>query len=117
MGAETAGVLLVVAYSQPARQALRNACEAHGQTVRRRLGRAALFEETELGAFLALRLRAEYEVQVERTAPLNEFEEIPDRVRDAVTAYGDREHASTPYAKFAAGTDHPEPEELAGTEL
>lgn len=110
-------MLLVVAYSRAGRQALRNACRTHQQAVRRRLGRAALLAETELGALVALRLRAEYEVQVERTAPLNEFEEIPDRVRDAVTAYGDREHASTPYAKFAAGTDHPEPEELAGTEL
>jgi hypothetical protein len=117
VAAETVGVLLVVAYSHPARQALRNACEAHPDTVRRRLGRAALFEETELGAFLALRLRAEYEVQVERTAPLNEFEAVSEGVREAVSAYADREHASTPYAKFAAGTDHPDPEELRDAEL
>jgi hypothetical protein len=110
-------VLLVVAYSRSGRQALRNACDNHEAVVRRRLGRAALLAETELGALVALRLRAEYEIQVERTAPLNEFDDVPDRVRKAAAAYADREHASTPYAKFAAGTDHPDPEELADAEL
>lgn len=85
----------------------------------RRLGRAALFEETEFGAFLALRLRAEYgvDVQVERTDPLNEFEAVPEGVREAAEAYADREHASTPYAKFAAGDDHPDPAAMKDREL
>jgi hypothetical protein len=112
-------VLLVVTYSRGARQTLRNACQAHEGTVVRRFGRAALFEETEFGAFLALRLRAEYgvDVQVERTAPLNEFETVPERVREAATAYADREHASTPYAKFASGDDYPDPAAMKDREL
>lgn len=85
----------------------------------RRFGRAALLEPTEFGAFLALRLREKHpaDVQVERTAPLNEFRDVPEAVRDAVTAYENRDHASTPYAKFAAGTDHPAPEEMLEVEL
>jgi len=110
-------VLLVIAYSRAARQTLRNACEAHPETVRRRFGRAVLLEETEFGAFLGLRLRAEYEVQVERTAPLNEYADVPERVREAAEAYADRETASTPYAKFASGEEYPDPEELRNAEL
>ena len=112
-------MLLVVTYSRAARQTLRNACAAHEETVVRRFGRVVLFEETEFGAFLALRLRAEYgvDVQVERTAPLNEFEAVPDSVREAAQAYADREHASTPYAKFAAGDDYPDPGAMKDREL
>ena len=112
-------MLLVVTYSQDARQALRNACRAHPDAVVRRFGRAALLDETEYGAFLSLRLRAEYgvDVQVERTEPFNEFEAVPARVRDAARAYADREHASTPYAKFAADSDHPDPGRMKDTEL
>jgi len=112
-------VLLVVTYSRSARQTLRNACEAHEETVVRRFGRAALLEESEFGAFLALRLRAEYgvDVQVERTEPLNEFEAVPERVREAARAYADRERASTPYAKFASGEEHPDPTAMKDREL
>ena len=112
-------VLLVVTYSRAARQTLRNACGAHEETVVRRFGRAALLEESEFGAFLALRLRAEYgvDVQVERTEPLNEFEAVPETVREAAKAYADREHASTPYAKFASGEEHPDPAAMKDREL
>ncbi|WP_129114310.1 DUF7855 family protein [Halegenticoccus tardaugens] len=112
-------MLLVVTYSRAARGSLRNVCRTHDACVVRRFGRAALFEETELGAFLALRLREKHgsDVQLERTEPLNEFETVPERVRNAAVAYEAREHASTPYAKFAAGTDHPDPERLRRREL
>ena len=112
-------MLLVVTYSRAARRTLRNACRTHEETVVRRLGRAALFAETEFGAFLALRIRATHgsDVQVERTRPLNEFETVPESVRDAVDAYAERDHASTPYAKFAVGTDHPDPETMKGRDL
>lgn len=102
-------MLLVVTYSQVARQTLRTMCRTYGDAVVRRLGRAALFRETELGAFLALRLRAKHagDVQVERTTPYNEFRDTPEHVRTAAAAYEDREAASTPYSKFRAGTDHP----------
>jgi hypothetical protein len=112
-------VLLVIGYSKDARQTLRNACNAHPDTAVRRFGRAVLFAETELGAFLALRARERHgeSVQVERTEPFNEFEAVPDPVRAAAAAYEDREHRSTPYRAFAANTDHPSPEAMRGTEL
>ncbi|AGN02475.1 hypothetical protein L593_12680 [Salinarchaeum sp. Harcht-Bsk1] len=107
-------MLLVVTYSRAARQTLRNVCNAHEETVVRRFGRAALLEETAMGAFLGLRLRAKHgaDVQLERTAPFNEFEAVDADVRDAAAAYEARDRPSTPYAKFAAGTDHPDPSEL-----
>ncbi|GAB3680102.1 hypothetical protein GCM10028857_02370 [Salinarchaeum chitinilyticum] len=112
-------MLLVVTYSRAARQTLRNVCNAHEETVVRRFGRAVLLEETAMGAFLGLRLREKHggDVQLERTAPFNEFQVVGEDVRAAATAYEDREHASTPYAKFAAGTDHPSPEALRRREL
>jgi hypothetical protein len=112
-------VLLVVTYSRAARTTLRNACRSHGETVVRRFGRAALLESTELGAFLALRLREKHgaDVQVERTRPLNEYADVPERVRRAASAYEARENANTPYAKFAAGTDHPDPDRLRERDL
>ena len=112
-------MLLVVTYSRAARTTLRNVCRTHEETVVRRFGRAALLAETELGAFLALRLREKHgdDAQVERTAPFNEFTDAPDAVREAATAYEDREQSSTPYAKFAAGTDHPDPDAMADAEL
>jgi hypothetical protein len=112
-------VLLVVTYSRAARTSLRNVCRSHEETVVRRFGRAALLDATELGAFLALRLREKHpeDVQVERTRPFNEFAEVPEGVREAAAAYEDRAKPSTPYAKFAVGTDHPSPEELRGREL
>lgn len=112
-------MLLVVTYSRSARTGLRNACRAHDGTVVRRFGRAALFEGTEFGAFLALRLRAAHpdDVQVEMTHPLNEFEVVPERVRNAAGAYADRDQPHTPYAKFAAGTDHPDPAAMRDADL
>ncbi|WP_338730087.1 hypothetical protein [Haladaptatus sp. DJG-WS-42] len=112
-------MLLVVTYSTAARQTLRNICRAHDAVVIRRFGRAALFETTELGAFLALRLLEKHgqDVQLAETTPFNEFEAVPDRVREAASAYEARPNASTPYAKFAVGTAHPTPEEMATREL
>lgn len=112
-------MLLVVAHSGVARTTLRNVCRTHEDVVRQRFGRAALLAETELGAFLACRLRAKHgvDVQVERTAPFNEFRSVRTTVREAATAYERRDHPSTPYAKFAAGTAHPDPDAMAGTEL
>jgi hypothetical protein len=112
-------VLLVVTYSRGARTTLRNTCRAHESTVVRRFGRAALFEATELGAFLALRLREKHpdDVQIERTRPLNEFDDVPERVRLAARDYENRETASTPYAKFAVDSDHPDPEEMRARDL
>jgi len=112
-------LLLVVTYSRDARTTLRNVRRTHDATVVRELGRAALFEETELGAFLALRLREKHgdDVQIERTRPLNEFAAVPESIREAAAAYEDRETPSTPYAKFAAGTDYPDPGEMADRDL
>jgi hypothetical protein len=112
-------VLLVVTYSKAARQRLRNVCRAHEETVVRRFGRAALLAETEFGAFLAVRLRERHggDVQVERTEPFNEYADVPEGVRTAAEAYADREDDHVPYAKFAAGTDHPDPERLRDREL
>lgn len=112
-------VLLVVTYSRAARTTLRNVCRTHEETVIRRFGRAALFAETEYGAFLALRLREKHgnDVQVERTEPFNEFTDLRPAVREAARAYEGRETESTPYTKFAIGTDHPDPETLAARDL
>jgi hypothetical protein len=112
-------VLLVVTHSSAARQTLRNVCSAHEEVVVRRFGRAALLEATELGALLALRIRERHEsaVQVERTRPFNEFGDAPERVREAARAYEERAAKHTPYGKFAAGNDHPQPEELADRKL
>ncbi|GAB7094666.1 hypothetical protein JCM30237_18190 [Halolamina litorea] len=112
-------MLLVATYSREARTSLRNVCRSHETAVVRRFGRAALLAETEFGAFLALRLREKHgdDVQVERTAPLNEYAAVPDSVRAAAEAYEDRDQPSTPYTKFAAGTDHPEPAAMQSREL
>ena len=112
-------MLLVVTYSRGARDSLRNVCRTHESSVVRRFGRAALFEPTHHGAFLALRLREKHpgDVQVERTSPFNEFADAPDRVREAARAYEDRDAPSTPYAAFAAGTEHPSPEGMRERDL
>lgn len=112
-------VILVVIYSTEARQTLRNVCESHAETVVRRFGRAALFRETELGAFLALRLREKHgcDVQLERTRPFNEFELVPEAVRDAACAYESRSAVSTPYSMFQRGREYPCPERLRDTPL
>ncbi|MFD1598660.1 hypothetical protein [Halobellus rarus] len=112
-------MLLVVTYSRRARETLRNACRAHEETVVRRFGRAALLRETEYGAFLAYRLRERHaaDVQVERTEPFNEFADAPDAVREAAAAYEARESPSTPYDRFATGTDHPNSDAMREREL
>lgn len=112
-------MLLVIAYSRDARQTVRNVCDAHPETVVRRFGRAVLLRETAFGAFLACRLLAKHggDVQVERTRAFNEFADAPADVRRAAEAYEARDAKSTPYAKFAAGTDYPDPETLRGREL
>jgi len=112
-------VLLVVTYSRAARTSLRNVCRTHTSSVARRLGRAALLEETEHGAFLALRLHEKHPetVQIDRTKPLNEFRDVPEPVREAASAYEDRANATTPYSAFAAGTPHPAPSALKNRDL
>jgi len=112
-------VLLVITYSRAARESLRNVCRAHEDTVVRHFGRAALFEATEFGAFQALRLRQKHgeTVQIERTQPFNEFEVVPESVRKAASEYEDREKPATPYAAFVAGTEHPDPDSMRGSEL
>ncbi|AFK17967.1 hypothetical protein E6P09_04240 [Haloferax mediterranei ATCC 33500] len=112
-------MLLVVTYSQAARTTLRNICRSHEDVVVRRLGRAALFDETELAAFLALRLREKHDadVQIERTAPFNEFTTVPESVREAAEAYEARDSPATPYSKFATGTDYPSASEMRDREL
>jgi hypothetical protein len=113
------GVLLVIAYSQPARQSLRNVCRAHGDSVVDRFGRVALLAETEFGGFQAVRLREKHgdAVQVGRTRSFNEFRALRPAVREAALAYEERETPATPYERFAAGTDLPDPETMRGTEL
>jgi hypothetical protein len=112
-------VLLVVTYSRAARRDLRNVCRSHEATVVRRFGRAALFEPTEHGALLACRLREKHpdDVQVERTRPFNEFTDADAVVREAAAAYEARDEPSVPYRRFAAGTDHPDPETLKARDL
>jgi len=112
-------VLLVVTYSRAARNSLRNVCRIHERSVVRRFGRAALFEATEHGAFLALRLREKHpdDVQLERTEPFNEFRDVREPVREAAQAYESRENPNVAYAKFAVGRRHPDPEELRSREL
>lgn len=107
-------MLLAVTYSRAARTTLRNLARAHESSVVRRFGRAALFEATEHGALLACRLRERHpeDVQIERTVPFNEFADAPDSVREAAVAYEREAAKHTPYARFAAGTDHPDPERL-----
>jgi len=112
-------VLLVIAYSRGARGSLRNVTRAHEECVVRHFGRAALFEATEFGAFQALRLREKHgtEIQIEWTEPFNEFDRVRAAVRTAARAYENREEPATPYAKFAAGRDLPDPETMQEREL
>lgn len=112
-------VLLVVTYSTAARGTLRNICRTHEEVVVRRFGRVALLSETEFAAFQALRLRAKHggDVQVERTRPFNEYEAVDDSIRAAAAAYEARERPALPYATFADGRDHPDPERMRDAEL
>ncbi|MDG5776103.1 hypothetical protein VB773_01860 [Haloarculaceae archaeon H-GB2-1] len=112
-------MLLVVTYSRAARRTLRNVCRAHEDSVVTRFGRAALFEPTAFAALQALRLREKHgvDVEVRLTRTFNEFDDVEGDVRKAAAAYESREQPSTPYAKFASGTDHPDPESLRAREL
>lgn len=112
-------MLLVVTYSKAARTSLRNVCRTHEESVIRRFGRAALLTETEHSAFLALRLREKHpdDVQIEQTEPFNEFQSVPESVREAATAYERRSNQNTAYAKFAVDTAYPAPEALKRREL
>ncbi|MDL0123456.1 MULTISPECIES: hypothetical protein [Halobacterium] len=112
-------MLLAVAYSRAARRQLWNTCDAHPGCVVDRFGRAVLFRETEFSALQVLRLRARHggHVAVKQTAPFNEFKEVPERIRTAAEAYEGRASRSTPYRKFASGTEHPDPEGLRGVPL
>lgn len=112
-------MLLVVAYSRAARRSLRNVCRSHEETVVRRFGQAALLEATAFGGFLAVRLREKHgtAVQVERTHPFNEFDDLAEEVRNAAEAYEARDQAATPYARFAAGRDMPTKEDMRSIDL
>lgn len=112
-------MLLIVTYSESARTGLRNLCRRHEEPVVRRFGRAALLESTVYAAFLSVRLREAHDgdVQIERTEPFNEFIALDERVREAASAYADRDAKSTPYAAYAAGTDHPDPDAMKGEKL
>ncbi len=112
-------MLLVVTYSAAARTGLRNLCRRHEEPIVRRFGRAALLDATVYAAFLAIRLRESHgaDVQIERTEPFNEFVALDERVREAASAYADRETKPTPYAAYAAGTDHPDPDAMRGEDL
>jgi hypothetical protein len=85
----------------------------------RQFGRVALLEETEFGAFQALRLHEKHgeAIQIERTEPFNEFAAVPEGVREAARSYENREKPAVPYGAFASGTDHPSAEQMKGTEL
>lgn len=111
--------MLIVTYSEAARTGLRNLCRRHEEPVVRRFGRAALLEATQYAAFLAVRLRESHggDVQIERTEPFNEFVALEESVREAAVAYANRETKSTPYAAFAAGSEHPDPAAIRGEEL
>lgn len=112
-------MLLVIAYSRASRRDLRNVYRAHEDSVVRQFGRVALFTETEFGAFQALRLREKHgeAIQIERTRPFNEFAAVPAAVREAATAYENRETPSLPYERFAAGTEHPQPDSMKESDL
>lgn len=112
-------MLLVIAYTRHARQSLRNICRAHDEVVVLQAGRVAVLAETEFGAFQALRLREKHDegVQVERTEPFNEFAAVRPAVREAARSYEARDTPATPYERFAAGRDLPDPESMRGSEL
>jgi len=111
-------VFLVITYSRSARSSLRNVTRAHEETTVRHFGRAALLAGTAFGAFQACRLREKHgrDVQVERVTPFVP-EDVPADVRQAASAYEDRDRPSVPYRQFASGTDLPEPSALREREL
>lgn len=112
-------MLLVITYSQAARQTLRNICRAHEDSVVRSFGRAALFDATEFGAFQALRLREKHgeAIQIEETQPFNEFATAPEQVREAARRYEERDQPALPYATFARDRELPPPATMKDSEL
>lgn len=102
-------MLLVVTYPQAVWTMLRDICRVHDEVVVRQLGHVALSDETELAAFLALRLRKKHDenVQIEQIQPFNEFTAIPDAIREAAAACGDHKSPAIPYSKLASKIDHP----------
>ena len=112
-------MLLVIAHSRHARQSLRNICRAHEEMVVLQAGRVALLAGTEFGAFQALRLREKHDeaVQVEQTEPFNEFRTVRPAVREAARSYEARDTSATPYKRFAAGRELPDPETMKDSEL
>lgn len=116
---EDACGFLVVADAPGARQTLRNICTTHEDAVFRRLGRAAVFEGTEFGAFLAFRLRAKHGdgVQIVQATPIGDRQDAFRRASEAARAFENRAHECTPYPKFAAGTGHPLPAEMRDRRL
>lgn len=112
-------MLLVITYSRTARRDLRNVRRAHDECVVRHFGRATLLAGTEFAAFQALRLREKHgtAVQVEWTEPFNEYERVREDVREAVQAYENRAEPATPYGKFAASRDLPDPDAMREREL
>lgn len=106
-------VFLVITYSRAARRTLRNVCQRHEEIVVRQFGQAATFESTEFAAFHTLRMQEKHgiDVQIERLEPFVPSD-VSKAVREAATAYENRETPAVPYRQFAAGTDHPSPASL-----
>ncbi|MFQ3295375.1 MAG: hypothetical protein ACI9PP_000051 [Halobacteriales archaeon] len=111
-------MILVVTYSKAARGSLRNVCRIHETPIVRRFGRAVLLEETEFGAFLALRLREKHpgEVSIERTGPLDPTA-VPHSTCQAARAFETRSNPSTSYSAFATWTDYPSIESMRDRRL
>lgn len=112
-------MLLVVAYSQPARRSIRNICRIHPDSIIRSAGRVTFFHETEFSAFQALRLKEKHDhgaIQVEQTEQFNPFT-VREAVRNAAIAYEQRDTPSLPYSKFAAKTQYPSTEEMKANRL
>lgn len=111
-------MLLLITYSRDARQTLRNVCRLHEDVVRRRVGKAVLFEPTHLAAFFAMRVREKHpgQVQIHRTRPLKP-EDVPTVVARAARRYERRSDPHTPYSAFATGRDLPTLSSMADREL
>jgi len=114
-------VLLVVTYSTAARTGLET-CVA--VTKRRSFGgsggrHCSTRRCTPRSSRSGCASRTAGDVQIEQTEPFNEFVALDKPVREAAGAYANanRNAKSTPYAAFAAGTDHPNPDSMRGNEL
>ncbi len=107
-------MLLAIAYSKSARETVRNMTQNYPEQIVHSHGRVVAFKETELSAFLVLRLRAKHgdSVLVHETETFNEFERVEKPIRDAARAYETRDKKHLPYHVFVAGTSHPTIEEM-----